>query len=104
MVLQNLLSNAMKFSWPQGEINISATEAQGHYWISVTDHGMGVAKEKQARLFNDVVANTKGTEGEKGTGIGLFVSRQLLKRKGGDIRLESEEGKGTTVSFTVNKA
>lgn len=104
MVLQNLLSNAVKFSWPQGEINISASEAQGQYWISVTDHGMGVAKEKQARLFNDVVANTKGTEGEKGTGIGLFVSRQLLKRKGGDIRLESEEGKGTTVSFTVNKA
>lgn len=104
MVLQNLLSNAVKFSWPNGEVKISANEASGSYWVAVSDKGMGIPKDKLQRLFNDVVTNSDGTIGEMGTGIGLFVTKQLMERNGGKVKLESEEGRGTTVSFTVKKA
>ena len=104
MVMQNLLSNAVKFSWPNGEIKISANEASGSYWVAVSDKGMGIPKDKLQRLFNDVVTNSDGTIGEMGTGIGLFVTKQLMERHGGKVKLESEEGRGTTVSFTVKKA
>ena len=104
MVMQNLLSNAVKFSWPNGEIKISANEASGSYWVAVSDKGMGIPKDKLQRLFNDVVTNSDGTIGEMGTGIGLFVTKQLMERHGGKVKLESEEGRGTTVGFTVKKA
>ena len=104
MVLQNLLSNAVKFSWPNGEIKISANETSEGYWVAVSDKGMGIPKDKLQRLFNDVVTNSDGTIGEMGTGIGLFVTKQLMERHGGKVKLESEEGRGTTVSFTVKKA
>ena len=104
MVLQNLLSNAVKFSWPNGEIKLSANETSEGYWVAVSDKGMGIPKDKLQRLFNDVVTNSDGTIGEMGTGIGLFVTKQLMERHGGKVKLESEEGRGTTVSFTVKKA
>ena len=104
MVLQNLLSNAVKFSWPNGEIKISANETSEGYWVAVSDKGMGIPKDKLQRLFNDVVTNSDGTIGEMGTGIGLFVTKQLMERHGGKVKLESEEGRGTIVSFTVKKA
>ena len=104
MVLQNLLSNAVKFSWPNGEIKLSANETSEGYWVAVSDKGMGIPKDKLQRLFNDVVTNSDGTIGEMGTGIGLFVTKQLMERNGGKVKLESEEGRGTTVSFTVKKA
>lgn len=104
MAMQNLLSNAVKYSWPNGEIHITAKEDNGRYWISVSDNGMGIGKEKMERLLKGFVAHTDGTAGEMGTGIGLFVTRQLMDRKGGKIKMESQVGKGTTVSFTVNKA
>lgn len=104
MVLQNLLSNAVKFSWPNGEIMLSANETSEGYWVAVSDKGMGIPKDKLQRLFNDVVTNSDGTIGEMGTGIGLFVTKQLMERHGGKVKLESEEGRGTTVSFTVKKA
>lgn len=104
MAMQNLLSNAVKYSWPNGEIHITAKEDNGRYWISVSDNGLGIGKEKMERLLKGFVAHTDGTAGEMGTGIGLFVTRQLMDRKGGKIKMESQVGKGTTVSFTVNKA
>ena len=104
MVLQNLLSNAIKFSWPNGAIRITASEAEGRYAVAVRDEGKGIGKEKLERLLKGIVSFGQGTGGEMGTGIGLFVSQQLMERKGGKITIESREGEGTTASFTVNMA
>ena len=103
-VLQNLLSNAVKFSFPQGEVSITANEENERYRIVVTDHGRGIANERKELLLKGFAPYMEGTHGEMGTGIGLFVSQQLLSRNGSKISIESQEGQGTTVSFTVNKA
>ena len=104
MVLRNLLTNAMKFSWDGGEIKLSAWEEGKRYWISVTDHGVGIAKDKLDTLLKEMASSSKGTKGEMGTGIGLFVSRQMMDRIGGEICIESIDNQGTIVSFSVNKA
>lgn len=104
MVLQNLLSNAVKFSWNEGEIELDATDDGQRYWISVTDKGMGINKDKLNRLMKEIASSSTGTSGEMGTGIGLFVSRQLLEHIGSEIRIDSVEGQGTVVRFSVKKA
>lgn len=104
MVLQNLLSNAVKFSKAGGEIRLGAKEEGGRYRLFVADQGIGISKEKLADLLKEMTVPGSGTSGERGTGIGLFVSRQLMDRIGGEIDVESVENQGTTVSITVNKA
>ena len=104
MVLQNLLSNAVKFSKTGGTIRMGAKEEGGRYRLFVADQGNGISKEKLAMLLQEMTVPGSGTSGEKGTGIGLFVSRQLMDRIGGEIAIESEENQGTTVSITVYKA
>lgn len=104
IVLQNLLSNAVKYSWKDGEISISADEESGHYRIKVADKGVGINPDKLKKLLNETASSSKGTSGELGTGIGLFVSRQLTDRIGSEMRIESVEGQGTVVSFTIKKA
>ncbi len=102
-VMQNLLSNAIKFSGPQGKIHIGWQEEQEKVWVSLTDHGMGIPADKLKMLTKDLVSPSVGTAGEKGTGLGLLVCQRLLERNGAEIRVESVEGEGTTVRFTINK-
>ena len=104
LVLQNLLSNAMKFSYPNGEIHIKAAEKDAMFWVSVSDNGMGISEKKLEKIFRFLATSDMGTEGERGTGIGLFVSKQLLDKTGGEIRIESVIDEGTTVRFSVHKA
>ncbi len=103
IVLQNLLSNAIKYSNPGGAIKLCAVEEGTRYRIVVEDNGVGISKEKLAVLLKKTTASEEGTQNEMGTGIGLMVSRQLTERIGSGIAIESIEGKGTKVSFTVNK-
>lgn len=103
IVLQNLLSNAIKYSNPGGAIKPCAVEEGTRYRIVVEDNGVGINKEKLAVLLKKTTASEEGTQNEMGTGIGLMVSRQLTERIGSGIAIESIEGKGTKVSFTVNK-
>ena len=101
MVVQNLLGNAVKFSYPNGEITIK-TERKGDFlWISVADNGMGISEAKLEKIFNYMTSSAKGTGGETGTGIGLFVSKQFVDKIGGEITIESGKGVGTTVRFSV---
>ena len=102
LVLQNLLSNAVKFSYPNGEIHIKAEEKDAKLWISVSDNGMGISEKKLEKIFHFLTTSEMGTEGERGTGIGLFVSKQLLDKTGGEIRIGSVKDEGTTASFSVN--
>ena len=101
LVLQNLLGNAVKFSWPRSKVRVSAKPENDRIWMVVEDHGTGISADRKAVLMKDVVSPTKGTKDESGTGIGLVLCSQLLERNGGQIEMESEESLGTTVRFTV---
>ena len=101
LVLQNLLSNAVKFSYPNGEISIEAQQKGQRVWVSVSDNGMGISEKKLEKIFNFMTTSAVGTDGETGTGIGLFVCKQLVDRMGGEITIESVKGEGTSVKFSV---
>ena len=101
LVIQNLLGNAVKFSYPNGEITIKANHDIDRAWISVADNGMGISEAKLEKIFNYMTSSDKGTGGETGTGIGLFVSKQFIDKIGGKMTIESKKGVGTTVSFSI---
>ena len=103
MVLQNILSNAVKYSFADGKIKLEAEDGGERYLVKVIDHGKGINKEKLGKLLKMMTSSTEGTGGELGTGIGLFVSQQMMERTGGTLAIESEEGKGTTVTISIKK-
>jgi len=101
-VVRNLLSNAIKFTQHQGTITIMAEQNNDFVKISVSDNGVGISMEKQKKLFRvDALRSSAGTEGEKGTGFGLLLCKDLVERNNGKIWLESDKGKGSTFHFTL---
>jgi PAS domain S-box-containing protein len=103
-ILLNLIGNSIKFTH-KGGITVKAEvfEEKGHCQFSVIDTGIGISKEKQAKLFQKFV-QADGTTTRKygGTGLGLAITKSLVEMMGGVIELFSEgEGKGTTVTFTI---
>ncbi|HTK18450.1 MAG TPA: GAF domain-containing sensor histidine kinase [Mucilaginibacter sp.] len=95
-IFHNLVSNAVKFSHFNGRIDITIDQSPTQVDVIIRDHGIGMAKEKvQEILENAVNTSTKGTANEKGTGIGLGTSLDLIKRIGGQVIIESEFGSGT---------
>ena len=103
IVFQNLISNAIKFSLQGGEIEVRAIEEDSLVWVEVADHGVGISEDRLRELMYDKVMPSEGTQGERGTGIGLFVSRQLMVKNGGQLLIESKEGEGTTIRFNLKK-
>lgn len=101
-VVRNLVSNAIKFTNNGGEINIDAEEIAGNITISVSDNGVGIPLENQAKLFDiSEVLTTKGTAKETGTGLGLLICKEFVEKHGGKIWVESEVGKGSNFKFTL---
>lgn len=101
-VIRNLINNALKFSFPGGAVTVSARAVGATVVVSVTDEGMGIKPEDIARLFKiGTHHTTTGTANEKGTGLGLIMCQELLARHGGQIEMESQVGRGTTVTFTL---
>jgi len=100
-VLRNLVSNAIKFTKKGGTININAEENSGEVRISVSDTGIGISDVDLAKLFDiSQVISSKGTENEKGTGLGLLLCKEFVEKHGGKIWVESEVGKGSSFYFT----
>ncbi len=102
-VMVNLLTNAVKFTPESGRISISAVARAGRAMISVTDTGIGIAREHHDAIFDNfyqVGSTTKGVR--EGTGLGLAITRNLVEQQGGSIWVESEPGKGSTFSFVLN--
>jgi len=105
LVFRNLILNAIKFSESGGVIEVSAKAKGDYYTISVKDHGVGIRAEVQSILFDKTTGySTRGTANEKGTGLGLILCKEFIEKNGGQIWLESEEGKGSTFYFTIKKA
>ena len=97
VVLNNLISNAVKFSFRQGKITVSYDVTQEQPRLVVRDAGQGIPKKFQQDLFRpDVKTTSPGTMGEAGTGLGLIFCQQIMQAHGGTIQIESVEGKGST--------
>jgi len=102
IVFRNLLSNAIKFSFPGGKIILSSTSESGKSTISIQDFGVGIpANELSSLLTNSFKTSRLGTWGEKGTGLGLLLSRELIYKNNGTIVVESEQEKGTTFKIIL---
>ena len=98
-VIKNLLDNAIKYS-PSGDIVCKAFTEDDMVWISVRDSGIGISEEDIPRVFNKFFrVERKETEHVSGTGLGLSIAKYIVESHNGEIRVESEVGKGTTVSF-----
>lgn len=95
LVLRNLVSNAIKFTPEQGEICIGAKQTKDNIELFVQDTGMGIPAENISKLFGDEFYTTKGTSNEAGTGLGLILCKDFLRKNGGDISVQSNIGKGS---------
>lgn len=104
-VIRNLISNALKFTHPGGNIEITVRQDQQYVEVSVTDSGIGIESQHLPKLF-DLEAKYKrlGTAHEKGTGLGLILCKEFVERNGGQIWVQSEPDKGSTFTFTIPKA
>ena len=103
-ILRNLISNALKFTKAGGKIGVSAEthDDEEYVEVCVSDTGIGMSREDQQKLFRiDIKHSEVGIAGEKGTGLGLILCKELVEQGGGTIRVDSELGKGTRFFFTV---
>ncbi len=102
IVFRNLISNAMKFTPEGGKITMDAVSGEKYTLINVSDTGVGFDQEKAARLFEiGGIHNTKGTNGETGSGFGLILCKELINKCGGEIHLKSKPGKGSVFSVMI---
>ncbi len=102
LILRNLLSNAIKFTLPGGFVHIDAKRNGETVIISVHDNGSGMSEDLIRQLFEDVQLHSlEGTAGEKGSGLGLLVTRQFIMRSGGKLSVESKPGEGSVFQFTM---
>jgi len=96
-ILRNLLSNALKFSYPNAEIIVTASIENDFIHLSVQDFGVGMDSEQlNSLLHNETPQSTAGTQGEKGTGMGVEIIKRFLERNFGYLKIKSEQGKGST--------
>lgn len=102
-VFRNLLSNALKFTHPQGDITVAADQDGDMWKIFVRDSGVGMKADRAARLFRatNEYRSTPGTANERGIGLGLQLCREFVEAHGGAIVAESRPGKGTSVCVSL---
>lgn len=104
-ILQNLVSNAIKFTHQGGTVSIRVKRAGTHHHISVVDTGIGMSASTLEKLFRiDVQHTTIGTDEERGTGLGLALCKEFVEIHDGKIWAESVEGSGSTFHFTIPAA
>ncbi|MBW6536417.1 MAG: hypothetical protein K0B11_15515 [Mariniphaga sp.] len=102
-VIRNILNNAIKFTHPGGKVNILAENINGEVKISISDTGIGLSEKDLLHLFELEKMNRAGTEGEKGTGLGLIISKEFIEKNNGKIWATNNSPQGTIFHFTLPK-
>jgi signal transduction histidine kinase len=101
-ILQNLVSNAIKYSPGGGEVRISASQSGANALVQVRDRGLGIPAHEIERLFSRFHrVHSPERVSIRGTGLGLFITQQLVARQGGEIWAQSQTEEGSTFSFTL---
>lgn len=101
-VVRNLTTNAIKFTPEGGNIIISTEKINQNIRVSIEDSGVGISPENLEKLFRiDTTISTKGTSGEKGTGLGLLLCKEFVEKHGGKINVKSDQGKGSKFYFDL---
>ncbi len=101
-VLNNLISNAVKFSYPGSRVTVSAVAANGQVRVAVTDEGRGIPEAELEKLFKPFAkTSVRSTGGEKSTGLGLMIARKVIEAHHGQIGVDSVVGQGSTFYFTL---
>ncbi len=102
IILRNLILNAVKFTHSNGAINIYAEKKDPFALITISDNGIGIDKKDIPKIWEITEKYTSvGTDGEKGTGLGLALCKEFIEKHGGRIWVESELGKGSDFKFTI---
>ena len=102
IIIRNLVNNALKFSHHEDSVEIDATRDDGKVVVSVRDHGTGIPDERKPNLLNDIVFYTsRGTENEKGSGLGLKLCKSFVERNNGKLWFDSRQGEGSTFYFSL---
>ncbi len=100
-IIRNLVNNAIKFTPAGGEVSISTEEKDDKIFIKINDTGTGIAADKLEKLFSLNKQSSKGTAGEKGSGLGLMLCKELVELNKGTIQAISELGKGSSFIFSL---
>jgi signal transduction histidine kinase len=103
-VLLNLLSNAIKYNRRGGQVTVSVQPGPGGLCLAVRDNGVGMAPEHLARLFEPFQRGAQAASGIEGSGIGLALTRALVRRLGGRLEVESRLGQGSCFSVVLPAA
>jgi two-component system, sensor histidine kinase and response regulator len=101
LIIKNLVSNAIKFCLKGGLVEIDAGISGKRVDITVQDNGVGIGKENLEKLMGQVSFTTRGTANERGTGLGLYITKSFVEYHGGQFIVESVEGKGSTFRFDL---
>ncbi|PLX75150.1 MAG: hypothetical protein C0614_11210 [Desulfuromonas sp.] len=100
-VLDNLLSNASKFSPPKSLIKVVCEEQNGMAWVRIKDQGSGISPEKQTMIFDKFYRVDGSNTAPQGLGLGLYIVNNIISQHGGFVELESHVGQGSTFGFGV---
>ena len=98
-LLSNLIGNAVKFSPPGAAVGIRAHRVGGDLRVTVSDHGIGISAEDLPRVFDRYWQSRRTNR--SGAGLGLAIARGIVRAHGGEIRIESKVGRGTTVHVSL---
>ena len=102
LAVQNLLDNAIRYTRLGGKVTISLKHGKNEVEFSIADNGVGIPKDQQQRVFTRFFRGVNVIRLEtEGTGLGLYIAKNIIETHGGKIWFESEEGKGTTFYFTL---
>ncbi len=101
----NLLLNAVKYTPANGTVEVNAEDHEDNIFVQITDTGIGIPTKEQSKIFDEFYRanNAKAIERD-GTGLGLSIVKYIVERHGGEIRVQSEEGSGTTFTLRLPKS
>ncbi len=101
LILRNLIHNAVKFSKAEGHVEIFAFTSNNYCSVTVKDSGIGMTEEEVNMILGQEHFTKRGTQQEKGTGLGLLLCKEFIKHNGGELSIKSQHGHGTEISFTL---